>query len=287
MYIRKGMPGLKQYGRIANDQLKIHLAQFGYALVPRTPALWKHATRDITFYLVIDNFGVKYVGKDNDDHLIQALKKQYTVSMDWTVSLFCELHIQWYYTVSTCNISMTDYLNEALYKFQRPEPPRRKNAPHAWKAPTYGAKIQYADDDDHSPLLPSKSIHLVQQIVVTLLYYTIAVYPTIPVALVTLSSQQSKATKQTYNVTLWLLNYADSNPNATIWYTTSDMILHVHSDISYISAPRAQNRDGGHYFLSNRSPDPTKPPRTRPQINGPIHTVSKIMSNVMVSAAEA
>ena len=63
MEIRTGVQGLKQSVRIANDRLKIHLAQFGYEPVPRTPALWKHATRDITFYLVVDDFGVKYFGK--------------------------------------------------------------------------------------------------------------------------------------------------------------------------------------------------------------------------------
>ena len=61
--IHNGMPGLKQAGRIANDWLKIHLTQFGYAPIPHTPALCKHATRDITFSLVVDDFGVKYVGK--------------------------------------------------------------------------------------------------------------------------------------------------------------------------------------------------------------------------------
>jgi hypothetical protein len=44
MEIRKGMPGLKQAGRIANDRLTTHLAQFGYRPVPRTPSLWTHNT---------------------------------------------------------------------------------------------------------------------------------------------------------------------------------------------------------------------------------------------------
>ena len=57
------------------------------------------------------------------------------------------------------------------------------------------------------------------------------------VSLGTLSSQKSKATKQTYDATLWILNYTDSNPNTTIRYTASDMILYVHSDASYLSAP--------------------------------------------------
>ena len=45
--IRKGMPGIKQSSRITNDRLKAHLAHFGFALVPRTPALWKHTTKPI------------------------------------------------------------------------------------------------------------------------------------------------------------------------------------------------------------------------------------------------
>ena len=73
--IRKGVPGLKQAGRIANDRLKSHLAKFGFAPVPRNPALWKHDTKPIWFSLAIDDFSVKYIGKENADHLIQALQK--------------------------------------------------------------------------------------------------------------------------------------------------------------------------------------------------------------------
>jgi hypothetical protein len=37
--IRKGMPGLKQAGKIANDRLTKHLGKYGYTPAPRTPAL--------------------------------------------------------------------------------------------------------------------------------------------------------------------------------------------------------------------------------------------------------
>ena len=69
--IRKGMPGLKHAGRIANEGLKAHLAHFRFSLVPGTPALWKHTINIINFSLVVDNFGVNYIGKENADHLIQ------------------------------------------------------------------------------------------------------------------------------------------------------------------------------------------------------------------------
>ena len=97
MEIRKSMPGIKQAGCITNDRLKIHLTQSLYVPVPRIPSLWKHMTHDITFSLVFDDFGVKCFGKENDDHLIQSLKNQYAISMDWTGSLFCGINIQWGY----------------------------------------------------------------------------------------------------------------------------------------------------------------------------------------------
>ena len=106
--IRKGMPSLKQAVRITNDRLKYHLAQFGFAPVPRTPELWKHHTKPIFFSLVVDDFGLKYIGKENADHLIQALQKLNTISIDWTGSLFCGLTIDWEYSAHTCDISTLD-----------------------------------------------------------------------------------------------------------------------------------------------------------------------------------
>ena len=120
-----------------------------------------------------------------------------------------------------------------------------------------------------------------------LLYYSIAVDPAMLSALGSITGKQAKGTEKTYAHTLWLLNYATTHPNATIRYTASDMVLHIHSDASYLSKSRASSRAGGHYFLSDISPDMSKPPTTRPRINGAIHFISRIMSNLMGSAAKA
>ena len=99
--------------------------------------------------------------------------------------------------------------------------------------------------------------------------------------------QQSKGTEKTYADTLWQINYATTHPNAKISYTASDMILYIHSDASYLSEPRACSRACGHNFLSDKHPDMTTPPTNRPRLNGPIHSISQILSNVLGSAAEA
>ena len=58
------------------------------------------------------------------------------------------------------------------------------------------------------------------------------------------------------------------------------MVLHLASDASYLSAPRARSRAAGYHYLSNG--DTTNPPW-----NAPVHVLVKIMKNVMSSAAEA
>ena len=71
----KGMYGLPQAGILANNQLRKTLAKYGYAPVKHTAGLWKHATRPVTFVLIVDDFGVKFIGKENANHLLKALKQ--------------------------------------------------------------------------------------------------------------------------------------------------------------------------------------------------------------------
>jgi hypothetical protein len=81
-----------------------------------------------------------------------------------------------------------------------------------------------------------------------------------------------------------LLDYCASNPNATIRYHASDMILHIDSDVSYLSETDARSRAAGYHYLSNRSPDPALMP---PPLNGPIHILCHTMNEVLSSASEA
>ena len=113
-----------------------------------------------------------------------------------------------------------------------------------------------------------------QQIVGTLLYYSIAVDPTILNALGSIAAQHSKGTEKTYADTLWLLNYAATHPNAKIRYTASDTILYIHSDASYLSKPQARSRAGRHYSLSDKNLDMTTLPTNWPRLNGLIHPIS-------------
>ena len=66
--IQRGMYGLPQAGRLANDQLVKFLAPHGYHPAALTPGLWTHTSRDIIFSLVIDDFGVRYTSQTDANH---------------------------------------------------------------------------------------------------------------------------------------------------------------------------------------------------------------------------
>ena len=91
------MYGLKQSRRIAHDELVKYLLPYGYKPSKRTPGLWKHETKHISFILCVDDFGIKYIGKNNLKHLQQALKDQYDITQDDTGNFYCGPNLKWDY----------------------------------------------------------------------------------------------------------------------------------------------------------------------------------------------
>ena len=102
----------------------------------------------------------------------------------------------------------------------------------------------------------------------------------------TLIEQQLSPTKNTEAAINHFQDYAATNPSVNIQYKSSDMILHIDSDASYLSEPRARSRTGGTYYLSSLPTDPKKSPNLPPPANGPIHTECRILKHVVASADE-
>ena len=68
----RGMYGLPQAGSLGHDLLEERLNQEGYFQSQIVPGFWKHKTRNIKFVLVVDDFGIKYLKKEDLDHLIKS-----------------------------------------------------------------------------------------------------------------------------------------------------------------------------------------------------------------------
>ena len=65
----------------------------------------------------MDDFGVKYVGQENSDHLVAALKYLYEITIDREGSKFLSLTIKFDYQ-KRIDISMPGYVKKTLLHFQ-------------------------------------------------------------------------------------------------------------------------------------------------------------------------
>lgn len=114
---------LSQAGKLANEQLKEFLEPEGYYEVEHTTGLWKHKTGSIQFTLVVDDFGIKYVGKEHAEHLLSVLLQHYlAVSTDWKGELYCGITLKWNYAEGYANNLMPRYIKQLLLKYSMRNP---------------------------------------------------------------------------------------------------------------------------------------------------------------------
>jgi hypothetical protein len=181
--------------------------------------------------------------------------------------------LDWNYDERTVDISMPNYIVNALLKFQHKPPSKPQHLPHAHIPPTYSASIQLTAPNDNPELLnQGAGIKRLQEIIGTLLYYARAVDLTMLVALgSTVASAQTNGTQATAQAVTQLLNYCATYPDATIRYHAVDMHLqHIHSDASYLSEREARSRSAGIHFLSFKPPEtPPGPDDEPPPFNEP------------------
>ncbi len=273
------MYGHPAAGILAQRLLEERLNKDGYYQSKITPGFWKHESHPISFTLCVDDFGVKYVGIEHFQHLQASLKKHYQTSTDMSRTRYLGLTLDWDYTNREVHLSMLDYIPEALKRFKHEKPKRAQHQPYPHVQPTYGAKQQFAVDDDTSPLLSKEDKKYVQEVVGTFLYYARAVDATMLPALGSIATQQANPTENTMKKVKQFLDYAATHPDAIITYRKSDMVIAVHSDASYLSESKARSRAGGHFFMTENEEEPRN--------NGAVLTVAQIIKAVMSSAAEA
>jgi hypothetical protein len=141
-----------------------------------------------------------------------------------------------------------------LSEFQHDAPKHPQHNPSRYVTPVYGAKTQYATKDETPPLTAQQCL-TIQKVTGSVFYYAIAVNPTVLMPHNDIATDQNKATEKTQAATNQMLDYLAIHQDATIRYHTSDMVLHIHSDASYLSVSNARSRLGGLFFLGNKSPE--------------------------------
>ncbi len=132
------------------ELLETQLKTAGYTQSKLAPGYWKHKWPPISFTLVIDNFVIKYIGKENVTHLISILKKHYEVKKDWEGRQYLGITMDWDYRNHKVHLSMPEYVERALAQFGHPLPVKPQHQPHQHAIPMYGATVQYAKPEDTS-----------------------------------------------------------------------------------------------------------------------------------------
>jgi hypothetical protein len=76
VYLRmeRAVLGLTHVGILANKLHKKRLVPHGYYECINTLDLWKHKWCPISFTLVMDDFGIKYIGNEHANHLVECIR---------------------------------------------------------------------------------------------------------------------------------------------------------------------------------------------------------------------
>lgn len=276
----KTIPGLPQSGILAQQALVAHLSQHEYTL--HAGCEITHATRKIQATLVVDDFGIKYTNEDDLTHLIDTLQLKYAITIDRTGSQYVGLTLDWTYDGPDrkVQLSMPHVIPKLLACLDVEKLPQATNNPTSYVQPTYGAKVQLAEKEDKSPLLPPDRTTRVQSIIGSLSYYATAVDSTMLAPVRMLSLDQAHPTEETERAADQLLQYAATWPNAIITFHPSDMVLKVITDATYLSERGARSRAAGYHHLGNSD-------NKDQWINGAISVMSKQINVVTSSAYES
>ena len=81
--ILRGFYGFPKSGRLDNDLLWTCLDKAEYYKAATTPGLWIHKLRPINFFLIVDESGIKYLGKQHALYLLKIPEQNYEITTEW------------------------------------------------------------------------------------------------------------------------------------------------------------------------------------------------------------
>ena len=114
--------------------------------------------RPIMFCLIVNDFGIKYMGAKHAQHLCNTLQEHYTITTNWTGSKFVNIELDWDYTKCTCRLAMKNYIDKVLLKYGHTKPTKPQLSPHKHTEIQYVTTAQYTHAPDSSPQLDKAGI---------------------------------------------------------------------------------------------------------------------------------
>jgi hypothetical protein len=198
-------------------------------------------------------------------------QEKYELTKDWDGNLYCGIKLNWNYD-PTLDILMPGYIIKQVQKYKHAIPIKPQQCLYTPQPCQYGSEAQRLLPIDNSPPLLDTNIKHIQQVIGSILYYARAVDLTVLMALSTIAIKQAHGTKNTMQKTKQFLDYLATHSDSTVQFHASDMILNIHSDVSYLSKANTHSQACGHFFMGWK-PNPTQPIK----LNGAFFTLCAIL----------
>ena len=78
-----------------NKQLRTRIGKEGYYEAYTTPGLGRHKWRPVKLFLIVDDFGVEYFGKQHADHLDTIFKQYHNITKDLEGRKYAGIYLNW------------------------------------------------------------------------------------------------------------------------------------------------------------------------------------------------
>ena len=101
----------------------------------------------------MDNFKVKYVGKEYARHLLSVIKAHYEISEEWESKTYVGLTFDWDYKKRRVRVSMPGYVDHGLIQFKHGTPQIAQDQSYQQTVPNYGDRHQFTVAPDGTSLL--------------------------------------------------------------------------------------------------------------------------------------
>ena len=85
------------------------------------------------FCLLVDDFGVEYVGELHALHLKAVLEEHYDITVNWKGDIYSGINLEWNYNPvrakCTARLRMDDYIANLRVKFNHADPHKPHHSP--------------------------------------------------------------------------------------------------------------------------------------------------------------
>ena len=114
-----------------------------------------------TFFLAVNDFGVKYVGKEDVTCIFDSEQQYYKPNIDWESNIYFGLTLYWDYKKPWTSPYQGTYKRPSLSS-NTPAPKIQKMHHSIWNFKSYRAKVKLSKEKDSTQELLVDSIQLLQ-----------------------------------------------------------------------------------------------------------------------------